>query len=103
MNEKIQNLAEKEPVVQTKAVRQSKFVPFHRAKIAKQIESLFQGQIYELKGSRKIEVWKLKSGGVAVRIYRPTDDGKTSELKFGLETDAAITLLMGLMSCLSPK
>lgn len=72
----------------------TEIVPFHLAKIP--IRDKFfitNGLIAELSNNRRIEVWKVKDEqGICVRIFRPTDDGKTSKMLFGLSPEAAFAL-----------
>lgn len=70
-------------------------VPFHAAKLGGRRETLKDGIIYTLSEKRRVEVWSVE-GGVAIRIFRPTTDGKTSKLLFGLNDDAACALAIAL-------
>lgn len=80
-------------------------VAFHDADIDfRDSVTITNGFIYELSGNRKVEVWKVKDEeGYAVRIFRPTNDGKMSKLLFGLTHDAAQSLLYGLTRHLFPS
>lgn len=78
-------------------------VPFHEAALDK-IEkvTLTKGLIYDLPDNRRVEVWRVKEEeGFAIRIFRPTNDGKTSKLFFGLKPKAAAALADGLCRQLS--
>lgn len=81
-------------------MKPKQIVPFHKAlilsdEVTKPI--LFDGSVYKLPGKRRVEVWRVKGNkGLCVRIFRPTDDGKTSKLMFGLQPPAALALFNGL-------
>lgn len=77
-------------------------VPFHEADIDEGPRTMVNGKAIALSGRRIVEVWGVKDEtGVAVRIYRPTKDGKTAKLVFGLSEDAAYALLSLLHEHLS--
>lgn len=78
-------------------------VPFNEAKLD-QIEkpTLFDGLICDLPENRRVEVWRVKEDeGYCIRIFRPTNDGKTSKLVFGLKPPAARALMQLLSNQLS--
>lgn len=78
-------------------------VPFNEAKLD-QIEkpTLFDGLICDLPDNRRVEVWRVKEDeGYCIRIFRPTNDGKTSKLMFGLKPPAAHALMQLLSKQLS--
>ena len=78
-------------------------VPFNEAKLD-QIEkpTLIDGLICDLPGNRRVEVWRVKEDeGYCIRIFRPTNDGKTSKLVFGLKPPAAMALMQLLSKQLS--
>jgi hypothetical protein len=73
-------------------------VPFHDAELDRETAAmLINGKIYELPEGRRVEVWRVKDGdGMCIRIYRPTKDGKTSKLVFGLSEGACWALALGI-------
>ncbi len=77
-------------------------VPFHEANLDRLRKvTLLDGAIIELVGEagdkRRVEVWRVKEEeGYCIRIFRPTKDGKTSKLVFGLKPAAAQALHMAL-------
>lgn len=78
-------------------------VPFNEAKLD-QIEkpTLINGLICDLPDNRRVEVWQVKEDdGYCIRIFRPTNDGKTSKLVFGLNPPAAMALAQLLSKQLS--
>jgi hypothetical protein len=74
-----------------------KLVPFHEAKLDSRDTKLFNGLVGNLSNGRRVEVWRTDCGGLAVRIFRPTKNGKTAKLLFGLSNDAARVLAMELL------
>ena len=77
----------------------TEIVPLNEAVLADRIEraKLINGRAYALSGDRKIEVWRVEGhDGFCIRIFRPTDDGKTAKLVFGLSDDAAVALMLAL-------
>jgi hypothetical protein len=56
--------------------------------------TLTDGLIKPISGGRRIEVWYVKDEprSLAVRIFKPTNDGKMSKLFFGLTAEAAHAL-----------
>lgn len=81
------------------ATQQEEKVPFHNADIeVRETVTITNGLLYKLPDNRRVEVWKLKDeDSFCVRIFRPTNDGKVSELLFGLSRDAADALSRGLV------
>ena len=78
-------------------------VPFNEAKLD-QIENptLIDGLICNLPDNRRVEVWRVKDeDGYCIRIFRSTNDGKTSLLVFGLKPAAAAALMTLLSKQLS--
>jgi len=77
-----------------KTETETEIVPLHEANVDRSGPiTLTKGLIYELPDNRRIEVWKIKDGdGLSIRIFRPTNDGKTANLIFGLSKEAAICL-----------
>jgi hypothetical protein len=78
-------------------------VPFNEAKLD-QLEkpTLIDGLICDLPDNRRVEVWRVKEeDGYFIRIFRPTNDGKTSKLVFGLKPVAATALMTLLLKQLS--
>jgi hypothetical protein len=69
-------------------------VPFSEAKLDKlEKATLFDGLSCNCGDGRSIEVWRVKeTDGYCVRILRPTNDDKVSELVFGLKPPAARAL-----------
>ena len=73
-------------------------VPLHKANIQKdKVHRLINGIGIDLPGDRKVLLFDIVDGaydgGLCVRIFRPTDDGKVACLEFGLAEDAADALL----------
>jgi len=72
----------------------TRIVSFHRARVRKSFAQMFDGKTLHLSADRRAEVWKLKAGGVGIRIYRPDDECRhISCLEFALNEDAAQALL----------
>ena len=72
-------------------------IPSYKAQIERNDVTVTNGNIFNLSGDRRVEVWKIvENGGVCVKIYRPTKDGKTSLLRFGLSPEAAAALAQGI-------
>jgi len=87
-----------------KRIFPARVVPFHRARVRKSFEQIFDGKTLHLSADRRVEVWKLTGGGVCVRIYRPDDERRhTSCLEFALNEDAAQALLSLLAVQLHPQ
>lgn len=80
------------------------YVPFAKAKLDKlKKATLLDGVRVECGEGRSVEVWRVKEEeGFCVRIYRPTNDGKTSSLVFGLKPPAALALQLALSRHLNP-
>lgn len=78
-------------------------VSFHEAKIDRiEKATLLDGVRVECGEGRSVEVWRVKEEeGYAIRIFRPTNDGKTSKLLFGLKPPAAQALFIALSKHLS--
>lgn len=78
-------------------------VPFNEAKLDKLAKpTLINGLICDLPDNRRVEVWQVKEeSGYCIRIFRPTNDGKTSKLMFGLKPPAAMALMQLLSKQLS--
>jgi hypothetical protein len=70
-------------------------VPFYEAALEKK-RYLFNCETADMSENRTITVGVSKDGGRErmIEILRPADDGKTSELKFGLQGDAADVLFL---------
>lgn len=72
-------------------------VPFHKAAVPLESVKLRDGEYCALPDRRRIEVWRVEGAeALAVRIFRPTADGRISKLEFGL-TQVAGLALMGLL------
>jgi len=73
-------------------------VPFHEANIGRiRNATLTDGITVDCGEGRRVEVWRIKEhGGYCLRFFRPTDDGKTCELTFGLTPGSAEGLLVAL-------
>ncbi len=55
--------------------------------------TLICGVKVECGHGRRIEIWRIiERPGYCIRIFRPTNDGKTSRLEFGLTPDAVLAL-----------
>lgn len=78
-------------------------VPFNEANLDRMEKAtLTDGIIVECGQDRRVEVWRVKEEeGYAIRIFRPTNDGKTSKLLFGLKPPAAQALCLALSKHLS--
>lgn len=78
-------------------------VPFNEANLDRMEKAtLTDGIIVECGQDRRVEVWRVKEEeGYAIRIFRPTNDGKTSKLLFGLKPLAAQALCLALSKHLS--
>lgn len=78
-------------------------VPFNDAQLDRiETPTLFDGLICDLPDNRRVEVWRVKEDeGYCIRIFRPTNDGKTSKLVFGLKPPAARALMQLLSKQLS--
>jgi hypothetical protein len=78
-------------------------VPFAEANLDRlEKATLTDGIIVECGENRRVEVWRVKEEeGYAIRIFRPTNDGKTSKLLFGLKPSAAQALCLALSKHLS--
>ena len=74
-------------------------VAFHEAEVPGiPFARLYDGSICELPEGRRVEVWRIRDDeGLAVRIFRPTEDGKTSKLKFAISPDGAYALAGALL------
>lgn len=66
-------------------------VPFSEAKLEAHNRT-FEVRCINLPGGRVVEVGVAKDGFRLFTIERPTLDGKTSQLKFGLSEEAAYAL-----------
>ena len=90
----------KSPRKSAKQSTEEQIVPFHEAAVPEtKTPSLYSPSTVTLHGDRRIEVWRLiGNDGFAIRIFRPTLDGKTSKLCFGLSEDAARGLCAALQS-----
>jgi len=75
------------------------FVPFDKADLHRAAQVVLNsGEGFKLSGDRSLEVWKIDGqDALCVRIFRPTDDGKVSELVFGLTMEAAQALAVLLL------
>lgn len=75
----------------------SEIVPFNDANLDREKDfKLTNGLRAKLSDNRSIEVWDVTGGahdgGICIRIFRHTNDGKLSKLSFALSTDAAAAL-----------
>ena len=78
-------------------------VPFAEANIERKKMTFTDGSGYKLSGNRSVQVCRAEGmpGKVGVFIRRPTDDGKISELAFGLNEDSAQALCLAICDVLS--
>lgn len=75
----------------------SEIVPFNDANLDREKDVKFSsGLMVRLTGDRSIQVLEVDGGahdgGICIRIFRPTNDGKLSKLSFALSPDAATAL-----------
>lgn len=80
-------------------------VPLHEADVDLEPATDFgDGIKYRFDGDRSVSVFASKDGRrFVVQIRRPTNDGKTAELMFGLTESAAVALQVGLTHHLNGK
>ena len=79
-------------------------IPYHEAEFDDPLGkvTLGFGQIVQLEGGRRVEVWSIKEHeGIAIRIFRPAKHGKIAKLSFGLTLEAGGALLLALQKKLS--
>lgn len=84
---------------------QIEVVPFAQAKLPPtNVSLLIDGKAVALSDDRKIEIWKIVGDpGVAIRIFRRTEDDKISKLQFSLSPDAGRALAHLLIEQLGNK
>jgi hypothetical protein len=96
-NEDLPTIAEMKGILKEEEPARE-IVPFGVAKVDYTEAAPTNGWALELPGERSILTYRfVGESGIGIEISRPTLDGKTSKLAFGLSEDAA-TALIALLS-----